>query len=349
MKNIIIDTCVFVQENFFHGHKINGLLNLHDKEIAKIFITEITYHEVLKKFNDFFTEGLASYIKLKGAMGFKLLKNVNGYDNLFQDINKESVLNDFKRKLDKYISEGVIEIIPYKLLNIDTIFNDYFNGNPPFGQKNKKSEFPDAFTSKLIEEFIAEKGLSDVTIFSLDNDFSQLDSKATISKDYISFLNIENSKLEKAEVAERVYILNQESIIDQFKDWFEDRLYDYNLYHDAVNWKDIHDVEVEDINVDALEFSVVDITDKEVFAEITSNVSVKIDVTTDNEEFRYYDSDDKTYHFFDTDSVSLIKTFKCSMTIGIEVNNKEDYSEEYEIESINEGVEIYFDSIEDFY
>ncbi|SUX47176.1 PIN domain-containing protein [Chryseobacterium indoltheticum] len=290
-----------------------------------------------------------SYIKLKGAMGFKLLKNIPDYDHLFQNIDKESVLDDFKKKLDDYISRGLIEIIPYKPLNIASIFNDYFNQNPPFGQKNKKSEFPDAFSSKLIEEFIVENGLSDVSIFSLDNDFSQLESRATITKDYISFLNLENSKLEKAEIAESVYLLNQESIVDQFKDWFEDRLYDYSLYYDAVNWKDIHDVVIEDINVDALEFSVVDITDKEVFAEITSNVSVKIDVTTDNEEFTYYDSDDKTYHYFDTDNVSFIKTFKCSMTIGIEVNTKDDYSEEYEIESVNEDVEIYFDSIEDFY
>lgn len=56
----------------------------------------------------------------------------------------------------------------------------------------------------------------------------------------------------------------------------------------------------------------------------------------------YYDSDDKSYHYLETNYESFEKEFDSSMIASIEIFQEDDYSEEFEIESINDNKEISF-------
>ncbi|WP_131368518.1 PIN domain-containing protein [Chryseobacterium soli] len=347
MKNIILDTCVFVSENFLHSRKINSLIKLSSNGRINLYITQITYNEILKKFNEFSFESLTLYKKFKKDARY--LRNNDRLKILFQEIKKEEVFNDFKTRLDDLVKTGELKIIPYGVLDISNVFDNYFNSQPPFGIGNKKHEFPDAFTSELIEKYIDEKKLTDIVIFSLDNDFSNLNSKATISKDYETFLNDEYSNIEKAKIAEQVVISNEVKIRNEFKEWYKTNLDDMSLYYQAVNWKDVYDISIKSIQVGDLQHSIIEIDKDTVVIEITAEVIVEVDILTDDEEYQYYDSDDRSYHYLETTTETYKKEFDSSMIIYVEVENAENYSDDIEIEVINENVRIDFNISDEHY
>jgi len=177
-------------------------------------------------------------------------------------------------------------------------------------------------------------------IFSLDNDFSNLNSKATISKDYETFLNDEYSNIEKAKIAEHVVISNEVKIKNEFKEWYKTNLDDMSLYYQAVNWKDVYDISIKSIQVGDLQHSIIEIDKDTVVIEITAEVIVEVDILTDDEDYQYYDSDDRSYHYLETTTETYKKEFDSSIIIYVEVEDAKNYSDDIEIEVINENVRI---------
>lgn len=149
MDNIILDTNIFIKENFLHGKKINSLLNLSKTGKIKIYITEITYNECKSNFEKNVLKSVGNHNKFTKEQENWVLRNDKSLNIFFDKIDSLKIISDFNSSFDKLISEGLIEIIPYKSLNIKSVFDKYFKSELPFGKADKKSEFPDAFSHKL--------------------------------------------------------------------------------------------------------------------------------------------------------------------------------------------------------
>lgn len=54
-------------------------------------------------------------------------------------------------------------------------------------------------------------------------------------------------------------------------------------------------------------------------------------------------SDDKSYHYAETNYETFEKEFDSSIIMSTEISDEDDYSEDFEIESINENSELSFD------
>ncbi|MGV3696321.1 PIN domain-containing protein [Flavobacterium sp.] len=350
MDHIFLDTSIFINENFLQGKKINSLLSLSEKGKIELYITEITYNELKSNFKKFLSIAFTNHNRFKKDKENRILQNDSGLQNLFVKIDTEKINNDFILKLDNLIRDSTIKIIPYKSLDIRVVFDKYFEPEPPFGKGDKKSEFPDAFTLELIEDFCKDNKIIGI-VFSSDNDllfskFPHLD----IRKNYSDYLEIKYTEmaLVKKKIAEEIFLLNKVNIERSFVEWYKDNLGDISLYFDAVNWKEVYDVDIEEIKVGSLEYTIIEIADDIVTIEITAPVEVKVNVLTDDENFMYYDSDDKSYHYLETSYVSVENEFDSSMIVYAEIIDENEYLEDFTIESINENKDISFPNNYDY-
>ncbi|GIJ92844.1 PIN domain-containing protein [Capnocytophaga stomatis] len=179
-ETIFIDTSIFVEQNFLFGHRIKTIFEQAEKEIIKVVLPKLTYDEILNRISVKIEE------EVKTAQKLVLLKNI--YQNKIKVAG--SVIEEFKSDFIGIVKKTKIEIIEYPQNGtiIEEIFTNYFQVRPPFGTKNKKCEFPDAFTLKILENWAKEKGKT-ISIFSNDNDIKSIKSKHLKVDDFGSFVD----------------------------------------------------------------------------------------------------------------------------------------------------------------
>lgn len=345
MENVILDTSIFIKENFFHGKKINSLIGLSRKRKIHLYITEITYNELKANFKKFLSISITNHNQFRKNAENWILQNDKKIQNFFPKIDSEKIVEDFEQALDDLINDSVVRIIPYKSLDIKSVFDKYFKPEPPFGKGEKKSEFPDAFTLELVEDFCSTSGIPGI-IFSTDKDLLSAKYPSFIVRnDYDNYLEGIYTEMEKVkkDITHKLFFSNTEQLKQSFTTWYKEYLEDdYSLYYDAVNWKDVYEVEVEEITVGDMSYTIIQIVDDVVTIEVEAKVKVKVNVLTDDENYMYYDSDDKSYHYYETNYESFEEEFDSSLIAFTEISDEDDYSDEFEIESINDDNEISF-------
>ena len=344
---IILDTSIFIKENFLHGNKIKGLLNLSKKGEIDLYITEITYQEILANFAK--SIGLALSEKRKFEKDHKVLRNNDSFDTFFSKFEKNELIESFKKEIDELINESIIKKIPYTSLNIGNVFKKYFNTVPPFSNGSKKAEFPDAFSIELIKKYFEGQQLTTpIKVFSTDRDFLNCnENNLSFSDNYEDYINNINLLLllkRKEIIIQEMFEDSKDEFENEFKSWFEKNLDDVSLYYGTVIFtENIYDIEIEKVIVNDLQYKIIDINDDIVTIEVYADVFVSVDILKDDEDTMYYDSDDKEYHYLYTKNISIEKTFKSSMISTVEIISEEDFSD-FEIESINEDLTLDFNT-----
>lgn len=308
-----------------------------------LYITEITYEEILANFAK--NIGLALSAKKKFEKEHKVLRNNDSFDIFFSKFEKNELIESFKKEIDGLINENIIKKIPYTSLNIGDVFKKYFNMVPPFSNGSKKAEFPDAFSIELIKKYFEGQQLTTlIKVFSTDRDFLNCnENKLIFSDDYEDYINNINLSLLKRKeiIIQEMFEDSKDEFINEFKQWFKENLCDESLYWTIIFYKNIYNIDVEEIIVTDLQYKIIDINDDIVTIEVYADVFVSVDILTDDEDTMYYDSDDKEYHYFDAKEISVARTFKSSIISTAEIISEEDFSD-FEIESINEDLVLDF-------
>lgn len=353
MKNVILDTNIFIRENFLHGKKIKSLISLSSKKIIQIYITEITYNELKFKFRSFLATSIINHNIFKKNSENWILQNDSTIQPFFTKIEPEKIVTTFERTLENLIKDSVIIIIPYKSVNIRAVFDKYFENKPPFSKGDKKSEFPDAFTLELVREFCDTNKIIAI-VFSTDKDLLSTESSSfNVRNDYDTFLEeiyTQVGENVKKDITHKLFLSNSQQLKEVFTNWYKENLEDdHSLYYDAVNWKDVYNVEVEEVNIDKLSYKIIEIVDEIITIEVEARTNVKINVETDDDNSMYYDSDDKMYHYYDTNTLFIEQEFDSSLIASIEIIDEYDYSKNFEVESINENKKISIDIDHNYY
>ena len=166
---MVIDTSVFKSQNMalYDGKTLTRLCIL--KELNKpVIMPDILEKEIKKHFFDHISEetnkiknSVESIKKclLKDYEVYKTLETVNNY------ISCEVIFKNYLGEL------GYVPIDCKDYINIDDLFNCYFDNKPPFEKEGKKKcEFPDAAILLTIEKY-AKDNLYKVLAVSNDNDW----------------------------------------------------------------------------------------------------------------------------------------------------------------------------------
>lgn len=189
MEYIFLDTSIFFKENFLESKKIKSILKYGKDKKIKVIMPLLTYNEILKQVDE---EVRKSFNKIS------ILKNSVPIKDIIWNNGIEDVIKEIRQNLEKAFQESNFEMIDYSSNPniIKEVFDDYFEGKPPFGDAKKKSEFPDAFTLKILEEYAVKNNI-EISVFSADKDYSDFQSKCLKIQNADDFGKFINDKIEK--------------------------------------------------------------------------------------------------------------------------------------------------------
>lgn len=152
---------------------------------------------------------------------------------------------DFKElsdKLDIFIRDGNVSLIPFELADLKVVVENYFNQKPPFGNGKKKHEFPDAIVLSAIENWCIQQKQK-IYFISSDPDFKKYTSQNIFVIPKLGILlDMINRQLDidrKIVWISAVFENNESSIIESINEKFIETVYDTVGYQ----------IEVTDIKV----------------------------------------------------------------------------------------------------
>lgn len=343
MEYIILDTNIFIKENFLDGKRIRELLKLSEEEKIKIVMTKITIGEVKSRFKTFTRKAVQDLNEFKNQFESRVLRNSSAGKKIYDRIISKEIEREFNEELDAILLKSKVLIIDYSELNIKNVFEKYFKNEFPFSIGDKKNEFPDAFALDLIEKWCVENKIK-CKIFSSDKDFLNFKSEhLEITEDYEAYLD---NKLQyyltqehRISILNQLFIQNSTKIDAAIEEWYRNKLDDEGLYYKVV-WYDIHDIDVKEVIIRNKSFQIVSIDSESIEIEIEAKLTFKVELVIDDENYSHYDSEDKVTYYFETKVEEIEQEDNATLAVVAYITDKDDYDEEFEIIEVNKDVKL---------
>jgi predicted nucleic acid-binding protein len=337
MEYVFLDTSIFLKENFMEGKRLKELFKLSEQRKIRIVLTRITIGEIISNYRTSIITAIEKHNAFKKPFESRTLRNYSGGPPLFPKLKWEEILEEFEVEFEELLRRSRVLVIGYSPMNIETVFEKYFNRDFPFSSGDKKSEFPDAFALALLENWCIGKGRN-CRVFSRDTDFLKYKSKhLIISEDYETYLDTKLKRLkaekERIELLETIFEESGEKIDAEIEDWYREALLDEMLYYHFV-WMEIHDIQVKDVIVVGKTFEIVSMDDEYIDIEIEAEVEFSVVLTIDDESSSIYDSEDKVTHYFDTASEWIQRTTIAMVSASIYIA-EDSYEKEFTLDEIN--------------
>lgn len=158
---------------------------------SPIVVNEVYSHikkELPKKFENLYG--------LLDSREFELLKNNKKYSSLSKQYNLDEMVADTFVEFKKILKDLQVEMLQDNRISITKLMDMYFRSEPPFGGKNKKSEFPDAIMYLTLQKYLDE-GVK-IHVIASDNDWQSIQEKDNnfivhkSIKEYLDYLNQDN-------------------------------------------------------------------------------------------------------------------------------------------------------------
>jgi len=270
--------------------------------------------------------------KIKPAT--KLLNLIENIDPTFDEIyiQRASIL-----------SKSKVLIIDYSELNIQSVFKKYFKEEYPFNGTDKKSEFPDAFALALIEKWCIEKGIK-CKVFSSDKDFLNFKSEyLEITKDYEIYLD---EKLQyfltqehRFSILQKLFDKNGLLIDREIEEWYRNKLDDDSLYYSVI-WFEIHNIEITDITVNHKDYQIVAIEDEAIEIEVEVELTFKVELLIDDEDYSHYDNEDKVTYYFETKTEEIERKSTAKISLLAFITDENEFEDEFEVLEVNKDFEL---------
>lgn len=350
MKNVFLDSNIFIQENYLQGKYINRLLRLGKDSTINLFIHDIVVGEVKSNFIKHLKESLTAYKQFQKS-GAKYMRNVVIGKSIvtYEKLKTEELHREFCDALDNRLKEANVAFISYSETDVRLIFQQYFDKEPPFGLKEeKKHGFPDAFLIEFIKDWVeAEK--ENLTVLTSDNDFNHINGfkgYIDVQNDHRVFVDELNKEIIRAEelriqkVDEIIYN-DIESIKKETQEYVKDYLYDESIYYPLFinEIYDLSNLRFDD-DIDLKTFIVDILNEEEIEVEISFKLKFKIDILTDDESMSVYDSEDKIMHYFDTVTIEVEGECEINTSVVLSVIDEEDYEEQVYLDLKKDDVSI---------
>ena len=306
---MFIDTSIFVKEKYFsEGSAICTLFRLAKEGIISIVSTDITNQEVLRHMRN---DCLEAFSKLRKQCN--VLRNISIYKDSFDRTNKFVVEKEVKEIFEKNLKAAGVYSLGYHLDvgDVKGIFVSFFKERPPFSN-HKKSEFPDAFVLRLLENY-AYSNLLNIIVLSVDEDMHQYASSRLHKVDYKEFINEKLVVKEKLNSIKSALDRQYDKICSDIQGICEEKLDDINLYIYSVEGVNISFVSVNyvHVNFDKDSFYIYNEDDVTLGVEIECEVEFSVELEYESTSNAYYDSEDKMWYGTDSESATISKSASC--------------------------------------
>lgn len=289
---VFIDTSVFIKEKYFiEGNAICTLFRLAKEDIIDLVSTDITNQEILRHLRK---DCMEAFSKMKKQCN--VLRNISIYNNSFDRANKDIVENEIKQTFRKHFRASKVCTLGYKYSEKDVrdVFDSFFNEDIPFSS-HKKSEFPDAFVLRLLENYGRKNNLR-IAILSADEDMRRYESYYLYAADYKEYITDKLIVKEKLNDIKSALECQKDEISQQIqKEYKEKGLDDMNLYINNIEGENVTYVTVNyvHVNLDKENIYIYNEEGGVVGVEVDCEIDFSVAVEYERTSNAYYDSEDK--------------------------------------------------------
>jgi hypothetical protein len=342
---IFLDTSIFESSNFLKGHQLQKLGNFSKESVISVKITEITYYEILSRIKKNLTHTKNLFRKTDKLFDQegKILKNLNEYIHFYPmpRINVDENYEKIKVKLDEFLSECKIEIISTETASIREVFDLYFKLEKPFGEGQKKSEFPDAFTINSIEKWVEQNNV-EISVLATDNDlidYIPISEKINMVSSLSEYLESITEKHEKNKAKIEFIKTETLKVGDAIERQLNQNLHDtiaYNLYDKIKDDPYMVELEYEPAefkNTIIVSSIITDLDDDSVSVEFIVDTDVKMQLNYEDVSMGIYDKEDGQW--FNVVYVNEEKIYSTELKLTGKFYY--DYTEAYKIIELTEA------------
>lgn len=344
-RKVFIDTQSFVKMGLNFSHPaLQAFLKLCKSNRLTHNTTTVVIREVESKIDDSIKEALKSLFKFRRKA--RLLEKINddSIGVLFEEIDENNVRKKAIEVFREYLKESKSKVLTASGIDAEIILQQYFNKEPPFGDKKKKSEFPDAIS---IQSLLNEIGDSKAYVISEDQDFVKfcaLNNNLINIESLEKFLDLYNEH----ESVITDLIKNHVATIDMHIKSTIEKQIEYLWAYNEAPWEDSNVDELKVTDVHDINPTVVFVDEKECL--ITFDVDVDIEYTVTGPDFNngIYDKEDGRMYTFDTTT----NVGSSTTTLTVEMEFSYDYKDgilkdikelEVAVLGMDDGVAVYLD------
>ena len=259
-----------------------------------------------------------------------LIKNVE-MEYVLTKANRNEMAQKAKESLTGFLEKLDVEILDSSAVDVETIFNDYFNFNPPFENNEKKrKEFPDAFIAAQIRERF--KNGEKLAIVSADKGIKQACGNPTNHMFFCSLGELYDTLNKEEQVYNESveYIKKMSSTIcKRIRDVIlvDDCVDVIGVTYDKDGIKDGYDYSetiVEKVsNVSSRIHTIDEISEDQVSATLVCLAGIDIDCYYEDYDNAAWDSDSKSYFYVETRRIKEIHRARFGVRVEVDVKSGE--------------------------
>lgn len=170
---VFIDTSIFdAMKHRLDDSRLRALAESAHEGRVLLIMPDITHREILRHVSTIVAEARQIIQKLRREASCLQDALGPGLASAFNEIDWQAVRTSMENTWKDYLESCRAEMIPIGATDAVSVFDDYFNMKPPFGEGKKKSEFPDAFIIKGLVRYAVENQKK-VIVVSGDSDFER--------------------------------------------------------------------------------------------------------------------------------------------------------------------------------
>ncbi|MDX0320331.1 hypothetical protein GOC38_22320 [Sinorhizobium meliloti] len=176
---ITVDTNIFVEKGLqLNSPVLQAIASLRNRGFS-FLLSGTVAQEIRRHLADATETALRAASKAIGIALFEFETDRPTRDALLAQISGgRSALEAAEARFDAYVAATGCELITdAEHVDIATIYDAYFNGEPPFGSRGKKSEFPDALALNALERVAAGRQIA-IIVVSKDGDWRSFCQKS---------------------------------------------------------------------------------------------------------------------------------------------------------------------------
>ncbi|VEB36023.1 Uncharacterised protein [Legionella sainthelensi] len=352
MQNILyvfLDTQVFELFRFnINNSHLKILKEYCNKGLLNLVIVDVTKKEIesrISKNCDQINQKINSYLNnvnkyLKSSDGSIIRDEISKF---FEEEKIVTIINNKKDMLinqfNQFLTEIDCKIVPANIINVDNLYNLYFDILPPFENNNeKKHEFPDATMCLALQQYSIENDIP-IHIITDDQGFKQF-AKDKVNLIYHKQLSDFLDQLIDKPIKEKIHQYIEQNINDinnTVKNLCGHIGFEY--YGDKYTDGYIQDYEIKEItqtNISILEYEA-----ERAEIEIDFVIKILFDLDYVPHEAIRYDYEDKQTLYLDREKTELTRiiNLKSLVKINYDIDTHEFCN--LDIELLDQNIEIY--------
>jgi hypothetical protein len=290
MADNAVTRIVFLDTEAFDHHSrdftaanLRILLRLASTEEIRVILTAVTENEVRKHLDNDAKDAfkrLQNYKRMSRAVK-RILP-----DPKLQPEDEESVRKDLHQEFDTFLEHAKVEVISIDMVAPGPIFKKYFEQKPPFGAKDKKCEFPDAFAFAALEQWCIDNSAK-VYVVGGDGDWKRA------CKDHANLIYVErlDELLEKFGDSVQVTAVKEalSKVRDDVIEFIKEKAYNLDFYvSDNLVEGELDGIEID---LEVGDFHVVEAKDGKAFVSVPCTLDISGDVTAMDPNSMWTDPD----------------------------------------------------------